>query len=251
MEKKTKLKISGTAKTSIKIIPSSNTGDVQHITLLSPEERAKNTKAIADFIRSNNQNNASAPQTTPKMSITETPSKRGRQQKSIDEHKALKSKSPHRGKSPHRSTKKAQKREKQEKLNKIIGSPISYVTTQILTALVRCYNTSGTSSIDSSFLSVVEYLEIIGDLLLAIPTCAGAIHGYQLNNSTVKVKHAISGKILINQNIINFLLHVLLPQPRDVPQVRKDIDTKDFKEEMKALYMKTKTGQTKSCKSIP
>ena len=231
------------ATTSIKIIPSSNTGDVQHITLLSPEERAKNTKAIADFIRSNNQNNASAPQTTPKMSITETPSKRGRQQKSIDEHKALKSKSPHRGKSPHRSTKKAQKREKQEKLNKIIGSPISYVTTQILTALVRCYHTSGTSSIDSSFLSVVEYLEIIGDLLLAIPTCAGAIHGYQLNNSTVKVKHAISGKILINQNIINFLLHVLLPQPRDVPQVRKDIDTKDLKEEMKALYMKTKTAQ--------
>ena len=72
------------------------------------------------------------------------------------------------------------------------------------------------------FLCILDFLEIISDLVLAIPACAAAIHKY--NPQTRKspraakviqgMQHAIHGCSSPPQNFVNYILHRFLPQPR-------------------------------------
>ena len=222
------------AATSIKVIPNG------FVVLLPADERAKNAKALADYFRSNCPNNISHSTINSKPLITTgVGNKRGRQHKTKQNQKSPKSKSPHRG------SKKAQKKEKQDRFINVVGSPANHVTSQLLTSLLRHYQVDEINDI-LPFFCVKELLQMIGDLLLSIPACAAAIHSYQVINCNVRIKHAFLGSQPPTQNIINFLLHEVLSQPRCMPAKRReqgDDLSKADKAKAREPFMKTKTSQ--------
>jgi hypothetical protein len=69
---------------------------------------------------------------------------------------------------------------------------------------------SGESSIDP-FLSTIDHVDILADLVLANPSCGAAIHRYK---PAIEFHHALSGSPAPPQTAVSFILHKLLPQPR-------------------------------------
>jgi len=225
------------AATSIKIesptLDAAN-GRMQ-ITPLSYEERTKNSKILGDYFRSNvvfslksygNQTCAVAMTKHPQKNTITNPSlKRGRQQqktKFIHNSKHLKTKSPHRHSAIRRIKTQKGRQEKSIILN---GSPPNHVTTLLLNELLKAAHLERNRLPTDGklpFLCIVEYLEIIADLVLVIPVCAAAIHRYHPSSgkdSTPNVeidclRHALSGCPNPPKNIVSYLLHNLIPQPR-------------------------------------
>ena len=70
------------------------------------------------------------------------------------------------------------------------------------------------------FLCILDFLEIISDLVLAIPACAAAIHRF--NSQSCKspraskviqsMQHAMHGSSPPTRNFVSYILHCLLPQ---------------------------------------
>mmetsp|Transcript_14411 Transcript_14411/g.17071 ORF Transcript_14411/g.17071 Transcript_14411/m.17071 type:complete len:2242 (-) Transcript_14411:200-6925(-) len=207
---------------------------------LSVEERMKNSRALTDYFRndglisSNAYGNHSC---TGVAAKNHNPShKRGRQQqKTKPSHvvKQLKTKSPHRHVATKRviSPKKINK-SRQEKPIILNGSPSNHVTTLLLNELLKAVDLDAKSTTEENlpFLCIVEYLEIIADLVLAIPACAAAIHRYHptggrdsaSSHEIESLSHALSGCPNPPKNFVSYLLHKLLPQPRSYSMIENE-----------------------------
>lgn len=226
------------AATSIKLVPDPSDSKKLCISLLPADDRAKHTKSLTDNLRLSGQHNNPQPVNLKSSNTPTSSSKRGRQLKGHKQHtKVLKSKSPH------RSSRKSLKKEKQDRYITISGSTANHVTSQVLTAFLRDYD-SKRSTPEISFLSTAESLEMIGDLLLKVPACATVVHNFQLP-SQVPIEHAMSGCKVPHRNIVNFLLHELLSLPRVSPSKDQDPDMFSVtdKEKTKESFMKTKISQ--------
>ena len=250
------------------------------VLLLSSDERAKNVKALSDLFRhkggvkeqvssgvvvtasSAAQGVASISKSSHKggdasTSRCDTP-KRGRQGHRSSKVSALsKSKSPHhktaslrRSLSPtKKGSKKCEHHLNSKKHTALNGTPANHVTSLLLVEMMKTFRTENHPQPDQaelmhkSFLWVVDYLEIIADLVLAVPTCAAAIHRYR---PTVPVRHALSRFPAPPNTAVAFFLHELLPQSR--PSKHKNPNrelTKRGEQNLKKnSYMKVKVSQT-------
>lgn len=221
--------------------PSGSVGRQSKIVLLSSEERSKSLKALSECFKSNistcvipNTNTTTITHTPvatkhnhkPTLSPNGSATKRGRQsQKSKSPHsKISKSKSPHRHSLSRRSM-SPRKLPKREKFITIQGTPSNHVISLLLNLLMKQYDIAEQkgSLQSASFLSVVDYLEIIADLVLAVPVCAAAIHRFHPssykdfdnnNHPLKKLSHALFGFPCPPRNAVNYFLHKLLPQAR-------------------------------------
>mmetsp|Transcript_14088 Transcript_14088/g.20124 ORF Transcript_14088/g.20124 Transcript_14088/m.20124 type:complete len:3340 (-) Transcript_14088:211-10230(-) len=229
------------AATSIRIV-TSDAGTVvtnqMNVVLLNAEERSKNSKALLECFKTNhsgvgslqspshfgsNRQNASVPnKSSPKPGIVMNISKaRGKQ--------AHKSKSPittkYRSKSPRPNT-HTSKRGKQDlgkkRSTSLHGSPANHVISLLISELLKASDEENFSN-HTGILSVVDLLEVIANLVLAVPACAAAIHRYHppsgrdqssLGQTIMNVGHALSFCPPPPNNAVSFLLHRLLPQPR-------------------------------------
>ena len=114
--------------------------------------------------------------------------------------------------------------------------PANHVTSLLLKEIMR-YPHAGESSVEP-FLSTVDYLDTISDLVLAIPAIGAAIHRYK---PTKEFHNAISGCPDPPQTAVSYILHTLIPQPR------LNVDSRPMSDTVKAqrlqAYRKTKISQ--------
>lgn len=223
---------------------SSNNGVL--VVLLPAEERARNSKILSDCFRMSLSANSSQGEHSLKgqakaqtRASLSSPTKESSKKKHGSAQILSSKKTP-----LNRSSKKSQKKGKQDKVL-INGTPVNHVTVHILTEIIKSFQGKRNSSNlqDIPFLCVFELVEIIGDLLLAIPSCSSAICNYRIPGAFLKGKSQ-------PRNIINYLLHFLLPQPRDVSNhhmhqpLENDIEDEGARKMKRDNYMKIKIAQS-------
>jgi len=171
------------------------------VSLMPSDVRSKNAKLLAECFRGH----TSIPHCDNGDISQKTPSKGSHNAKKAHS-KTPASKSPH-----HKRGKRSAKKEKQEKGVSISGSAAAHVASQILTEMIKSHQLQQKVSniFEVPFFCTFEFLEILGDLLLAVPACAAAIYNYRLPNHVVKGQDHPRGAL-------GYLLHVTLPQPREV-----------------------------------
>ena len=280
-------------------------GSSARIVLLSAEERAKNVKLLSEKFgnHSNCYSNSLShsyssgshgTKTGSKVSHTSssaktstslgTPNlKRGRTRPSSDT-KNPKTKSTHHSSTKRGTTPKRSRKEKHEKTSGssqtnvsgsfilLNGSPTNHIVSLLLTDLTKVADNENENwEIGSpeaiSFLRACDYLEILADLVLAVPACAAAIHRYrpphninlhnnkQQHNPLSNIRHALSGCPNPPPTAVSYLIHVLLPQERR--NNSKGVDDENIKtndaewrsaneKKKKILLMKTKLAQSTS-----
>ena len=185
------------------------------IIVLSSEERAKNTKLLSAHFAKNSTDTTSADKPG---SQDEQPSKSGRG-RSKSPQRALAAKSP--------KTKAMPKTHFQ-----INGTPANHITSLLLKEIMHRPDSSVSS--DNTFLSTLDYMDTLSDLVLAIPACGAAIHKFK---PTAAFHNAISGCPDPPQTAVSYILHKLLPQQRSAPG--QDLD-KTLKSQ---AYNRTKLSQ--------
>jgi hypothetical protein len=88
-----------------------------------------------------------------------------------------------RSKSPHRaSLSKSPKPTSATPINNHHGSPASHITSLLLKGILNnCHedNTLELSGLNPPFLSTLDYMNMLSDLVLAIPACGAAIHRFK------------------------------------------------------------------------
>lgn len=235
------------------------------VVLLSAEEGAKHSKLLADnFCLSTVDRDRSSSQTA-NTSVGPT-AKRGRtakKEKTVSSSKVSKGKSPH----THRSScsRRSLSPKKERKQITLNGTPSNHITTYLLREMIESFKksssspTSTTKDFPHGFLSTVDYLEILSDLVLAVPACAAAIHRFRISGVKVagrthSINHALVGCPLPPNTAVNFLLHELLPQPRyPLPSLPADseadivegpLDVEVVKEKRQRGYEAIKSSQT-------
>lgn len=250
------------AATSIKIVlPSPEQTGIMRTTkqvmveLLPADIRAKNSKIVAEKFGAGgggSSHHHSGGDREKRHSFTGAPgsAKRGRSatkakapSKDKDTDKAPKAASS-KSISPRRASRRSlsPKKDSQRKQIALNGTPANHIASLLFTEMVKSYDQRSSSSTtdvsaSSSFLTTVEYLEILSDLSLAVPACAAAIHKYRPKKYVIT--HALSGSPPPANSGVNFLLHVLLPQNR--PTVPKEPrNTDGSPEEVKALKVQRK-----------
>jgi len=101
---------------------------------------------------------------------------------------------------------------------------------------------SSTADEKRPFLSTLDYLDTLSDLVLAVPACGAAIHRCKPTGLSAKFHHAlaISGCADPPQTAVSFILHKLLPQPRETSGSNATDSDKALKLQ---AYNKTKLSQ--------
>jgi Domain of Unknown Function (DUF908)/Domain of Unknown Function (DUF913) len=240
------------------------------VSLLSIEQRSQKVKALGEslerFEAGETKPKQEAP--TPSISVLKKSTSGGRRSST---GKGLRGKSPHQRSSSRRtSLPKRQKKEKSDvntpvkKVSDSFGSPSNQVTWLLVrNVLFLSANASVAKTGDAclgenvSFLWAADLIEILADLVLAIPACAAAIHRYRpkdratptdpLNN----LQHALAHCPPPPRNVVSFLFHELLPQDRwsfrndqDMWDRRNRVSDDLQQKKNKDVYVKTKVAQT-------
>lgn len=195
---------------------------VPHVTLLCSEERVRNTRLLGlQFAR-----NVADACTTEKHESQADQS--GRLIKG-------RSKSPHQlstAKSPAKSVSKIH--------FQVNGTPANHISLLLLDEIMK---ERAVSTQVESFLKPTDYLDILSDLVLAVPACVAAVLRY-------KPKHefcnAISGCPNPPQTVVSYILHKLLPLPRLIP--KSDLDKRVINEKCKVLRLQD-FNRTKICQA--
>lgn len=118
-------------------------------------------------------------------------------------------------------------------------SSASHICTLLLNSIMSTVALEGNldsfeSTEDTQFLWVGSRLEILSDLVLAMPACACAVHNFRPHKNKDKViraffstqlPHALGGCPNPARSFVNFLLHTFLPQDRW--SIRNDSDVWD------------------------
>jgi E3 ubiquitin-protein ligase HUWE1 len=248
------------------------------VTLLSPVERARNMNIVSEVLKTKSASPPQGKSTTHRRS-----SGAGRQK-----HRA--STSPSRSKTPNRGSKrgttpKRNRKDKSEGKHKgedlemtksasPTGNPAAHVTSLLINHVVSPppspeETTSASASTDDdfgysrSFLWTSNTLEILADLVLAVPACAAAIHKFRPSRGKIRsgrsasvghINHALLGCPNPPKTFVSFLLHSLLPQDRW--SSRKDHalwerraheesdEAEEIRSKKKAAFRRTKIAQT-------
>ena len=149
-----------------------------------------------------------------------------------------------------------------KKENDLAGSPSNYVTSLLVGKVLSLSSTAKESTSgellfgeNTSFLWAADLVEILADLVLAIPTCAAAIHRYREKellgtDPLVNLQHALSNCPPPPKTMVSFLLHKLLPQDRwslladqDMWDRRRCIGDKFQQKRNKDFHIKTRIAQ--------
>ena len=228
------------------------------VVLLTPDQSARNSRALADLL------------STRDPPVSGSVEKRGQKAPT----KAQRQKSGSRTCSSKRCVpSKKSKKEKNDAPGKrtfpINGSPSNHIMCLLMAKVValarqRQDDTGTSDSHDgsfygeqNSFLWLADALEIMANLVLAVPSCAAAIHRYRASNvnrsangnSCIAVSHALSGCPCPPRTFLNFLLHSALPQDRWTfkrEQLTRDpnIDNEESaKIRMKTAHMTARVAQ--------
>ena len=259
--------------------PSGSSSEAK-VTLLSQSERTRNMKILSDLLK-------------PKAShIPSVKTPIQRRSSGSARHKRLSGSNP-RSKTPSRANKrgatpKKNKKEKSDAKDKsdechngkpivLNGSPANHVTSLLLTQVIASSSSppgaKDTSSpnangdddfgFSNSFLWIANLLEVLADLVLAVPACAAAIHKYRLSRSkdrggrgpaVVSVSHALLGCPNPPKTFVSYLLHRLLPQDRwtskkdsQLWSQKTDEDSEESRrveDKKRAAFRRTKMAQT-------
>ena len=242
------------------------------VTLLSSVERSKNFKIVSEVLQTKLHSSQSS--------------------KNVSNHRRSsggkrRDKPSPRSKTPTRSNKRAStpkrcKKEKTEKkdcsedsprLPSQHASPATHVTTLLIANIIQqsaVAEERGAPSepfagpdfgFEDSFLWVVNKIEILADLVLAIPAVATAIHKFRPRGKEKSgphallyhPKHALHGCPSPPKTFVSFLLHILLAQDRWSSQKDQQLwdrrsndedDAKEVKAKKKAAFRKTKVAQS-------
>ena len=254
-----------------------NSSDAK-VTLLSPVERTRNLTIVSEALKTKP---ASPPQS--KSTTHRRSSGAGRQK-----HRA--STSPSRSKTPNRGSKrgttpKRSKKDKSEgkhkgedlettKSTSPTGNPAAHVTSLLINHVISPpppsdeTNSASASTDDDfgyscSFLWTSNTLEILADLVLAVPACAAAIHKFRPSRGKIRsgrsasvghINHALLGCPNPPKTFVSFLLHSLLPQDRwssrkdhalwERRAHEKSDEAEEIRSKKKAAFRRTKIAQT-------
>lgn len=183
------------------------------VVLLTSEERAKKSKLLGsqNICREN-------------VSI---PNKRALNQSQDDnpKHRRGQNKSPHNQK------------------KQFDGSPPNHVVSLLLEKAMKVPTENAISN--CPFLWTHDYLNILSDLILAIPACGAAIHRYKPTEDK-SVLHALSGCSDPPQTAVSFILHSLVILPRTKSTLSSNNYEKFEAEtpERKLAIIKSQTAQS-------
>jgi len=226
------------AATSISIQHDANgiEGSDSLVTLLPIDVRSKNSKILNDFFRLNtaadkrNEDGHKKPVTSVPKTSTETLMKQSSSKRTCDRG----------GERMHNHSHNASKRDRLEKFSSH-GSSTSYVANHVLTEAIKSFQGQNENFEKKGvpFLFVFEYMDILCDLLLAIPSFANAI-------CNVKVPPIASKKKGDNGTVLSYLLQTFLPQKRNFPNNRIQETTENSVAivERKESYCRTKIAQS-------
>eukprot|EP00804_Cyclotella_cryptica_P030429 CCRYP_008520-RB/>CCRYP_008520-RB protein AED:0.03 eAED:0.03 QI:213/1/1/1/1/1/14/495/4469 len=142
-----------------------------------------------------------------------------------------------RSKSPHPSKKDKPDPKRHHQFD---GTPPSHITSLLLTGALRVPLNDTPLDANRPFLLTHDYLDILSDLVLAIPSCGAAVHRFKLPGE-LSIHHALSGCPDPPQTAVSFLLHRLVTQPRSLLGSNEKFVT-DANERKQAL-MKARTSQ--------
>ena len=182
------------------------------VTLLANEERLRISKIMSTHFAKISSDTATAAVTSEKSlshGQDEQPKRSNRRR----------SKSPHRLSLSNKSPGKAKGVPKSHFT--IDGSAANHISSALLTEIMRDNNgsTSIVQQVDDidkrPFLTTLDYLDTLSDLVLAVPACGAAIHRYKPQASLKEFGHAVCGCPTPPQNAVSFILHRILPQPRE------------------------------------
>ena len=98
------------------------------------------------------------------------------------------------------------------------GTPPNHVSSLLLSKTLSNADSSGG---ESPFLSTLDSVGILSELVLSIPACGAAVHRFKPAKGFT-VQNAISGCPDSPQTAVSFFLHKLLPQPRT--SLKKDLE---------------------------
>lgn len=192
------------------------------VVLLTNEERAKTTKAIG-------------PISFHKDNVT-VPHKKASSQSQDDK---VSHKTRGRSKSPH--NKKDKPDHKKQNLD---GSPPNHITSLLLSRILVESGEGSHLSPKRPFLLKQDYLDILSDLILAIPSCGAAVHRYKLPTD-MRVHHALAGCPDPPQTAVSFLLHNLITLPRTKSlSLKGDTKSNSKSPEQKLDDAKARTSQS-------
>jgi len=242
------------------------------VMLLSSADRNKNLKALNEAFGSSNSNCSSSSVTTPSKGSA---IKRGRSQHSRIDSKGNKLKSPNQTRRSI-SAKRGRKDKKDGrggtlggKCDAFVmnGTPANHITCLLVTEMVKLVESDKETEskilpdaddiakeVEPSspfFLRVVDCLEVLADLVLAVPACAAAIHRYRPSSSNSIVRnainnqqHALNGCPSPPTTAVSYLLHNVLPQPRSIQQ-KINADRKDKTDTInkKKSFMRVRVAQ--------
>lgn len=163
------------------------------VVLLTPEERAKNAKLLSSqcFYKDNGLGAA----TIPNKKVVSTQSQ---------EEQA----NPGRSKSPHHS-----KKDRTESKKIVDGSPPNHITSLLLARALQNPAVDIQAESKRPFLMTHDYLDILSDLVFAIPSCGAGVHRYK-PPVELCVHHALPNCPDPPQTAVSFLLHRLITLPR-------------------------------------
>jgi len=227
------------------------------VVLLSTEERAKNTK----LMNAQTITGTTCSIHTPNGKKGEDDlSRRGKlNQNDKYQSKPLRSKSPRRtatsrrGISP-KSTPETKKERPEgqyatshkttKKQFHLEGTPANHVVSLLLREIFSAFphfNGRHYNDGEEPFLAIPDQLDILSDLVLAIPACAAAIHRFK---PPTRILNAISSCTEPPQTAVSFLLHCFIPQPRTLIQHKPGKNTDCSHNDAKKCFMKSRISQS-------
>lgn len=247
------------------------------ITLLSPEQRSRNLQVLSDLFQSQKPAEA-ATQSVTKLPTTKRGGHSSRHKRNANVV-SNKNKSPQRYPIPKRKPRKERGDEGFEarKADTTYPCPSNHVISLLINqvAFHHAFESTTFSAVegnkvtgdsanvdDGGFLWISEILQILADLVLAVPACAVSIQKYrppkgkdrpERTNHFSQLRHALSGSPSPPKTFMNFLLHCLLPQDRWKLKNDKDIwetenstdgsDSENVKMRRKNAYKSTSIAQ--------
>lgn len=237
------------------------------VSLLSLDERSRNAASLTEIFKSlasdnNSKSSGRRSSSRPRMSTGSANTRT----------KASHQKGTKRG-SPGRKAKKDKGETQKNILNPASsnGAPTAHVTYLLINRIMTSASTESAAAKescdrfadDTMFLWTGNLLEILADLVLAVPACASAVHNYRPHRSKDKatraatsalVHHALSGCPSPARTFVSFLLHSILPQDRwgirndsQIWERRKDDgdpESELISAKKKRAYRLTKVSQT-------
>lgn len=194
------------------------------VSLLSSEERTRNHRCLSQVVKvkrsASTPGNVSGKHSGQRRSASLT-----RQRRGSGGHAKSKSPLP-RGSSSKRgnSSKKHKRDNKNDDLSHhTVNGPANHITSLLITHIMSAWIPSSGESVqppeafekDNSFLWTGSLIEVLSDLVLAIPTCATAVHKFRLKKPIPSVfSHALTECPAPPKTFLSFVLHIILPQDR-------------------------------------